>query len=154
MEFAKNVLIWAACFRHKSVFRFTFLRSDVFRHHMDSTQATYRSSNVSMPDTASSVLHSHDSLRKRSRGPVLPTQFALSCSPVPRPLRYQAAFPAVPSATQSARLRDIGRSALRGSVVCAGTGLLASRLSLIEPCRPCRFAGEQARGTPQIRGLI
>jgi transposase len=34
------------------------------------------------------------------------------------------------------------------------TGLLASRLSLIEPCRPCRFAGEQARGTPQIRGLI
>jgi hypothetical protein len=43
MEFAKNVLIWAACFRHKSVFRFAFLRSDLFRHHMDSTLATYRS---------------------------------------------------------------------------------------------------------------
>jgi hypothetical protein len=57
MEFAKNVLIWAACFRHKSVFRFTFLRSDLSRHHMDSTLATYRSPNVSMRDTANSVLH-------------------------------------------------------------------------------------------------
>ena len=57
MEFAKNALIWAACFRHKSVFRFTFLRSDLFRHHMDSTLATYWPPNVSMRDTANSVLY-------------------------------------------------------------------------------------------------
>jgi hypothetical protein len=57
MEFAKNALIWAACFRHKSVFRFAFLRSDLFRHHMDSTLATYWPPNVSMRDTANPVLH-------------------------------------------------------------------------------------------------
>jgi hypothetical protein len=57
MEFAKNVLIWAACFRHKTVFRFTFLRSDLFCHHMESTLATYRSLNVSKSDTATQVSH-------------------------------------------------------------------------------------------------
>jgi hypothetical protein len=35
MEFARNVLISAACFRHKSVFRFASLRSDLFRHHIE-----------------------------------------------------------------------------------------------------------------------
>jgi hypothetical protein len=42
MEFARNVLIWAACFRHKIVFRFPFLRSDLFCHHLESTLATYQ----------------------------------------------------------------------------------------------------------------
>jgi len=34
MECAKNVLIWAACFKHKAVFRFAFLRSDLSCHHV------------------------------------------------------------------------------------------------------------------------
>jgi hypothetical protein len=46
MECAKNVLIWAACFKHKAVFRFAFLRSDLFCHHMESTLATYQFLNV------------------------------------------------------------------------------------------------------------
>ena len=46
MECAKNVLISAACFRHKAVFRFAFLRSDLFCHHMKSTLATYQFLNV------------------------------------------------------------------------------------------------------------
>jgi hypothetical protein len=35
MEFARNVLIWATCFKHKAVFRFAFLRSDLSRHHIE-----------------------------------------------------------------------------------------------------------------------
>ncbi len=46
MECAKNVLIWAACYRHKAVFRFAFLRSDLFCHHMESILATYQFLNV------------------------------------------------------------------------------------------------------------
>jgi len=34
MEFARNVLISATHFKCKLVFRFTFLRSDLFCHHM------------------------------------------------------------------------------------------------------------------------
>ena len=34
MECAKNVLISAACFKHKAVFRFAFLRSDLSCHHI------------------------------------------------------------------------------------------------------------------------
>ena len=47
MEFAKNVLIWAACFRRKAVFRFAFLRSDLSCHHTESTLATYQFLNLS-----------------------------------------------------------------------------------------------------------
>jgi hypothetical protein len=47
MEFAKNVHISAACFRHKAVFRFAFLRSDLSCHHTESTLATYQFLNVS-----------------------------------------------------------------------------------------------------------
>ncbi len=42
MECARNVLISAACFRHKAVFRFALLRSDLLCHHGESTIATYR----------------------------------------------------------------------------------------------------------------
>src|ERR1700754_1559134 len=35
MEFARNVLISATCLKHKTVFRFAFLRSDLFRHHIE-----------------------------------------------------------------------------------------------------------------------
>lgn len=35
MEFARNVLISATCLRHKSVFRFAFLRSDLSCHHIE-----------------------------------------------------------------------------------------------------------------------
>ncbi|SFU23956.1 hypothetical protein SAMN05192563_102426 [Paraburkholderia aspalathi] len=41
-EFARNVLTWATCFEYKTVFRFAFLRSDLFCHHMKSTLATYQ----------------------------------------------------------------------------------------------------------------
>jgi len=55
MEFAKNVRIWATCFEHKTVFRFAFLRSDLFCHHMESTLATYQFLNVSKSHTATQV---------------------------------------------------------------------------------------------------
>jgi len=35
MEFARNVLISATCLKHKTVFRFAFLRSDLSRHHIE-----------------------------------------------------------------------------------------------------------------------
>lgn len=35
MEFARNVLISATCLKHKAVFRFAFLRSDLSRHHIE-----------------------------------------------------------------------------------------------------------------------
>jgi hypothetical protein len=57
MEFAKNVLISAACFRHKAVFRFAFLRSDLFCHHGESTLATYQFLNASKSHTATQVSH-------------------------------------------------------------------------------------------------
>jgi hypothetical protein len=52
MECAKNVLISAACFRHKAVFRFAFLRSDLSCHHTESTLATYQFLNVSKSNAA------------------------------------------------------------------------------------------------------
>jgi len=42
MEFARNILIWATCLKHKTVFRIKSLRSDLFCHHMESTLATYQ----------------------------------------------------------------------------------------------------------------
>jgi hypothetical protein len=57
MEYARNVLISAACFRHKAVFRFAFLRSDLFCHHWESTIATYRFLEVSASHTVKLVLH-------------------------------------------------------------------------------------------------
>jgi hypothetical protein len=47
MEFAGNVLISATCLKHKTVFRFAFLRSDLSRHHIEITQATYQFLNAS-----------------------------------------------------------------------------------------------------------
>ena len=57
MEYAKNVLISAACFKHKAVFRFAFLRSDLFCHHWESTMATYQFLKVLKSLTAKLVLH-------------------------------------------------------------------------------------------------
>ena len=56
MECARNVLISAACFKHKGVFRFAFLRSDLFCHHGESTIATYRFIKVSASHTVKLVL--------------------------------------------------------------------------------------------------
>jgi len=45
MEFAKNALISLSCSKHWKPCRFTFLRSDLFRHHTGlSTCATYQHS--------------------------------------------------------------------------------------------------------------
>ena len=57
MEYARNVLISAACFRHKAVFRFALLRSDLFCHHGESTIATYRFIKLSAFHTVKLVLH-------------------------------------------------------------------------------------------------
>jgi hypothetical protein len=56
MECARNVLISAACFRHKAVFRFAVLRSDLFCHHRESTIATYRFIKVPESHTVKLVL--------------------------------------------------------------------------------------------------
>jgi hypothetical protein len=84
MEFAMNVLISATCLKHKTVFRFAFLRSDLSRHHIEINPG-----NLPVPqtlqtaDSATQVFCLHDALRTMSHERGSPRRFVPFCSPRP-----------------------------------------------------------------------